>query len=273
MGGPSPLKRAVKAGVKRVACMAGMLLPNRGLRGCILTYHSVGDRPHEMNVAPDSFRFQMRWLADYCEVLPLEVVAKEARGVAITLDDGYRDNVTHALPILRELGLPATVFLATARMGGFLDHDQPCEAARVMTWDEAHAWRDAGLAVGAHTRNHPRLSRLAADEQRAEIFGSRDDIAERLGAAPATFAYPFGSAADYDACSVALAREAGFRVAVSNRYGPVHAQDDPFTLRRIWIDATDDMPMLIAKVSGRLDLLALLESRAALACRRRLNRQ
>ena len=226
-----------------------------------------------MNVTLDSFRSQMCWLAGHCEVLPLEIVAREARGVAITLDDGYRDNVTHALPILHEFGLNATVFLATARMGGFLDHDQPCEAARVMTWDEARVWRDAGLAVGAHTRNHPRLSRLEAEEQRAEIFGSRDDISEHLGATPATFAYPFGSAADYDANSAALAREAGFGVAVSNRYGTVQSGDDPFALRRIWIDATDDMPMFIAKVSGRLDLLALLESSAALAFRRRLNRQ
>lgn len=273
MSGPSSLKRIIKTGVKKMTGIAGMLICTPLPHGRILTYHSVGARAHEMNVSPEAFRAQMRWLADRCEVLPLETVARESRGLAITLDDGYLDNVRNALPILREFGLHATVFLATGRMGGFLDHDVPCADANVMTWEDARQWLDAGLAVGAHTRSHPRLSRLAPEEQRAEICGSRDDIEANLGLLPDTFAYPFGSAADYDAHSVEIARMAGFSLAVSNRYGVNGPDADPFTLRRIWIDASDDMRMFIAKVTGRLDLLACLESPLALALRRRLNRQ
>jgi peptidoglycan/xylan/chitin deacetylase (PgdA/CDA1 family) len=273
MSGPSSLKRIIKTGVKEASGIAGILIRTPMPHGRILTYHSVGSRAHEMNVLPDAFHAQMRWLADRCEVLPLETVVRESRGLAITLDDGYLDNVRNALPILKECGLPATVFLATGRMGGFLDHDIPCGDACVMTWEDARRWIDAGLSVGAHTRSHPRLSRLAPDEQRAEICGSRDDIEANLGLAPDTFAYPFGSAADYDVNSVEIARSAGFRLAVSNRYGVNGPDADPFTLRRIWIDASDDMRMFRAKATGRLDLLACLESPLALALRRRLNRQ
>ncbi len=78
--------------------------------------------PNEATVA--SFRERMLWIRDWFNVLPLDdAVARlaagglPARAAAITFDDGYADNATLAAPILQELGLHATFFIAS----GFLD--------------------------------------------------------------------------------------------------------------------------------------------------------
>ncbi|NJL73548.1 MAG: hypothetical protein HC888_19500 [Candidatus Competibacteraceae bacterium] len=68
-----------------------------------------------------------------------------------------------------------------------------------------------------------------------------------------------------------LAEEAGFSLAVSNRYGHNTPVEDRYALRRIWIDATDTLPLFRAKVDGTLDGLRVLESRAALRLRRWIN--
>lgn len=245
--------------------------PQHGSR--ILTYHSVGTRDHEMNVTPEDFAAQMRWLAGHGTVAPLaDAVSVPGCGVAITFDDGYRDNVLHAAPVLAELGLPATFFLVAGRLGGWLDHDAGRSGAELMTWDEAAQLRDMGaFELGCHTLGHRRLSTLTETEQRDEICTSHEMLERRLGAVT-SFAYPFGSALDYTAATVALVRDAGFARAVSNRFGVHVPGADPFTCRRIWIDRTDDLHMFQAKVMGRLDVLRLLDSQPMIRGRRLLNR-
>jgi peptidoglycan/xylan/chitin deacetylase (PgdA/CDA1 family) len=92
----------------------------------------------------------------------------------------------------------------------------------------------ARLEIGAHTRHHPRLAALRPAEQRAEIEGSRDDIARWLDRPPAGFSYPFGVPGfDFDATTVALVRAAGFDHAVANASAPVTATSDPLALPRL----------------------------------------
>ena len=92
----------------------------------ILPYHRVNDDrdPFFPAVPTAVFEQQMTHVARTAHVMPLEeLVTRQARGalprnaLAITFDDGYRDNLVHAAPILRRLGLPATVFVATGFIG------------------------------------------------------------------------------------------------------------------------------------------------------------
>jgi peptidoglycan/xylan/chitin deacetylase (PgdA/CDA1 family) len=107
----------------------------------ILTYHKVSSEIHPFfgPTDPTSFENQMRFLKEYYNVLPLvEIVERcrhgdlPARAVAITFDDGYRDNYDYAFPILKKYGLPATVFAATGALGGgqTLWHDRIFDAFR-----------------------------------------------------------------------------------------------------------------------------------------------
>jgi peptidoglycan/xylan/chitin deacetylase (PgdA/CDA1 family) len=102
----------------------------------------------------------------------------------------------------------------------------PCELA---TWEECAALRAAGMEVGAHTLTHPFLSSLPAADQAAEIGGSFELIARRLGTRPHGFAYPGG---DHDAASVVALRAAGATWAVTTRAGENRADAPAFELLR-----------------------------------------
>jgi peptidoglycan/xylan/chitin deacetylase (PgdA/CDA1 family) len=105
-----------------------------GRRGAILRYHSVTDDEattlsyldHGLMVTGEAFSVQLRYLRRFYNVLSLdEMVDRLHRGhslpprsVAITFDDGYRDNYTQAYPLLRAEGLPATFYVTTGCIDG-----------------------------------------------------------------------------------------------------------------------------------------------------------
>jgi peptidoglycan/xylan/chitin deacetylase (PgdA/CDA1 family) len=269
---PSPLRTVIKRTFKRGALMLGPAFPSPRPPSRILTYHSVGQLDHAMNVTPTNFAEQMAWLADHAPLNTLDEAADATPGVAVTLDDGYRDNLTNAAPIMLRHKVPGVVFVVAHKLGDLLVTDAEPWHGRLMTWDEVRELSAMGIAIGGHSLTHPRLSHLSPERQREEIVGSCRKIAEELGQPVRYFAYPYGTSADYDDTSVALTKEAGCDVACSNRYGYNVAGCDRYTLRRIWIDATDTLETFAAKVEGKLDALGVLDSRAGMFARRMLNR-
>ncbi|HEU5192062.1 MAG TPA: polysaccharide deacetylase family protein [Methylomirabilota bacterium] len=273
----------------------------------ILSYHRVNDDadPFFRALPTAVFERQMRHVARNYRVLPVEeLVERLERGglprnaLAITFDDGYRDNLTHAAPILSRLGLPATIFLATGfvgtaevpwfdrlahglkrsvatsvgtpwgeyfdladvparlcAMGRALEHlkrvpdeerhrqleallvalgvtDQRSFKNLMLSWDDVHALRGLGFTVGAHTVNHPILSRVSPQRAWTEILGARTMIESACGTAPRAFAYPNGGAEDYTETVKRLVREAGFTCAVTTRFGLNTPKTNPWELRR-----------------------------------------
>lgn len=264
-------KAAVKRVVKGLALAAGPVFPSRKTGSRILTYHSVGARNHEMNVTPEAFRRQMEWLAAHCHVIPLTAAAEAMPGVAVTFDDGYRDVLLNAGPVLRELGLPATVFVVAGRVGGMLDHDEDPATSALMTWDEIREVEAMGVAIGAHGLTHAGLAPLREEVQGHEISECAALLEGMLGHRVEALAYPYGTSADYTETTKRLVQGRGFKYAVTNHYGINTPGTDRWALRRIWIDATDSMGMFKAKVEGRLDVLALLDTPLGLRARRLLN--
>ena len=264
------VKTIIKRTVKGCVSLIGAFLPVRS-DSRILTYHSVGHRDHEMNVTPEDFRAQMKWISENCVIIPLADAAMGKPGIAITFDDGYRDNLINAAPILKEFGFTATVFVVTGKVGAMLEHDDDPETSALMTWEELRKWESIGLSVGGHTMTHKRLSQLTDQDQENEIRDCALNLEENLKNRIEAFAYPFGSALDFNDISKSLAKEAGFAYAVSNRYGPNNAASDRWNLRRIWIDNTDSISTLEDKVRGRLDPLALLDTGIGIRLRRFLN--
>jgi len=119
------------------------LLAPGGRRGrlMILTYHRVLEQPDPLLPSePDAERFaaQMAVLATHCSVLPLPEAARRLRdgtlpaaAVCVTFDDGYRNNLDIATPVLRQYGLPATVFVVqNAIEAGIMWNDLVIEAIR-----------------------------------------------------------------------------------------------------------------------------------------------
>lgn len=116
--------------------------------------------------------------------------------VLITFDDGYRDNLERAAPILREFGVRVILFCVTDRLdrGGV-----PVRAPRedYLDWAAAARFAAEGHVLSAHGRTHRALTALAAERDGArslayEVAGSLDRVAARTGKRPRTFAYPYG---------------------------------------------------------------------------------
>lgn len=263
----------VKNALKRALRRAFIILSRPGAsKTRILTYHSIGRRLYEMNVTPEAFAAQMAWLAAHQRVISLEAAAAGEEGVAITFDDGYRDNLINALPVLEHYGFPATLFTVSGYLGATLPGEKEPETGTLLSADELREAASRGMAIGGHTRSHPRLSDLSRAQQVEEIAGCKADLESILGRPVKTFAYPYGSALDYGPVSVEIARDSGFTLACSNRYGPVHSADRPFAFRRIWIDHTDTLQSFEDKVTGRLDRLQVQDSMLGIRARRCLNR-
>jgi peptidoglycan/xylan/chitin deacetylase (PgdA/CDA1 family) len=92
----------------------------------ILTFHRVNDEndPFLPAIPTAVFAARMAYIARHYRVLTVEDLVERVRqgtvprnALALTFDDGYRDNLSHAAPILAQHGLPATIFLATGYIG------------------------------------------------------------------------------------------------------------------------------------------------------------
>ncbi len=88
----------------------------------VLLYHRVAAPtadPFDLAVHPDHFAAHVEHLAELGATAPLQdlVDSRDARGIAVTFDDGYADNATSAAPLLADAGLPATWFITTATLG------------------------------------------------------------------------------------------------------------------------------------------------------------
>lgn len=110
----------------------------------------------------------------------------------------------------------------------------PPEAAErlMLDWDEVRAMHAGGFTIGAHTVDHPILSRLSPEEMEAEIAGSRDAIRERLGVPVRHFAYPNGQPGDFDERTIAIVRKLGFASAVTTSAGVNDASTSRFEWMR-----------------------------------------
>jgi peptidoglycan/xylan/chitin deacetylase (PgdA/CDA1 family) len=252
----------------------------------ILMYHAFG-RPGEpasrFVVPARRFERQLRLLARRRPpVLRLEELVdcrREGRlapagAVVITMDDGYADNRGLAAPLLRRFGFPATVFAVSDRIGGAADWDGAGELSGrpLLDWDGLLDLQESRIAVGAHSRTHPRLPELDAPAVSEEVGGSREALSERVGA-PVGFCYPYGRVSDDAMAAVA---RAGFGCACGIKPGLNYPGTPLLELRRVPVDGDASMLRFALGVRfGDPDLVAraLMRVRSAVFGRAVRNRR
>lgn len=199
----------------------------------ILTYHSLDTSGSSISVAPELFRRHMDFLARVPErVVPLVDIQKRPGTIAITFDDGFRNFHEHAFPILRKYGLPATVFVVSGYCGG--RNDWPTQAPGVpvlelMGWDTLAEIAEQGIALGAHTVSHPRLTAIGEEQIEAELENCRFAIERQTGRRAETFAYPYGAASR----EVRNAVGRHFRLACGTQLDVLAPESNPLELPRV----------------------------------------
>jgi peptidoglycan/xylan/chitin deacetylase (PgdA/CDA1 family) len=159
--------------------------------------------------------------------------------VVITFDDGYRDVLWNAAPVLHRLHMPATEFVITGRISG--------PDSSVLTWPQLFRLERHGVEIGSHTITHADLPALPVADALRELRDSRRALEAHLHRTVQWLAYPYGQT---DSAVVALARKAGYVLAMTTERGTLQSGREPLLLKRDEILDTTGVAGLAATLGG-----------------------
>ena len=154
------------------------------------------------------------------------------RAFCLTFDDGFRNVVENALPVLRARSLRAIQFIVAGQIGGTDAWDRAIGEPPLPLMDDAQIrdWLAAGQEIGSHTLTHPHLPALPPVRARAEIFDSKKQLEDRFGVPIRHFCYPYG---DYNEAVRDLVAEAGYETAPTVSFGTNGPGVPPLELHRV----------------------------------------
>ncbi len=226
----------------------------------VLFYHKISKPRRDSKVRgaftpPQRFRRQMTYLKKQgLQFYTASELIKHfqhhgefpSRSVALTFDDGWQDNYTNAFPVLKELGIKATIYIISSSIG------QMSTAATTPAGDRGypHLTREeilemahAGIEFGSHTMSHAWLNQIPESEVKTEIEMAKREI-ENLVQKPCwTIAYPAGYFSD---AARRAAQEAGHIGGFSTIYGPTDTVD-LFALNRVEVLRRDRFTFQFAR--------------------------
>lgn len=211
----------------------------------ILVYHHIRintDPSNKIEVGLDvplvNFTEQMVYLSDrgaktsFLDELFIE--SSEKRFI-ITFDDGYKDVIENAYPVLNKYGFKATVFIITSFVGkdGYL------------TWDDIKFLQKEGWAVGSHTISHPDLVAISKERAEKEIAQSKKILEDELKIPIDYFCYPAGK---FNQDIVDIVKKAGYKGATTTIYGKENKIEETYQLKRVRINGPDNLTSFKDKV-------------------------
>ena len=173
------------------------------------------------------------------------------KSIAITFDDGYKDNITEAAAALAARGMTATFFITTSNIDGKSDKrwvNGDCR--KYMSWDDITQLGSMGFEVGSHMIDHVDMSRLADGELFRQLEGSRRRIIEKAGITPKTCSYPYGGLRDR---VIIAAKNAGYIGGCSSLKGLNTSATVNYILKRTEIDGYDTINDFTNKLMGYYD--------------------
>lgn len=228
----------------------------------ILVYHQISEATpkgasfRSLCVAPADFARQMaclRWLGyrglSMSSLMPYLRGQKHGRVVGITFDDGYVNNLTHALPVLVANGFTSTCYAVSQRLGQTNVWDQAAgvEPSRLMHEGELRQWVAAGQEVGAHTRHHVHLPQLDASACVSEIVQCKVELEDAIGQRVDHFCYPYG---DYLPVHAEMVARAGYASATTTERSRCHAHESLMLLPRVPVLRTTSLPLFWLKLAS-----------------------
>jgi peptidoglycan/xylan/chitin deacetylase (PgdA/CDA1 family) len=183
------------------------------------------------------------------------------RAVAVTFDDGFRDVLEHAAPIMARFGVPGAAFIPSAIVSGSPPDSSYAPTRPFMDWPEVVRLAESGWTIGSHSLDHPRLAALDERDARRQLAESRDALEQHLGRDVKLLAYPYGTASTVSPRDRQLALETGYRAAFMDMIGPIERDSDVYALPRAKVLGTDRMMVVAGSLRGDMDLWRRVESR------------
>lgn len=240
----------------------------------ILMYHSIADEASpkfkSFAVPPLLFADQMAYLqrSNYSPLTVTQLVHTiqqksplPERPIVITFDDGFTDFYTHALPILQQYNLTATLYITTAFVNTtskWLESEG--EGMRpLLTWEQINEIHAAGIECGAHSHTHPQLDMVSLAKAREEVVTCKKILEDHLQEEVSSFAYPYGY---YTTAVKQAVQKAGYTSACAVKFTLSSEKTDPFALARLKVSSDTSVQMLEELLTTGPDAMTALMLRA-----------
>jgi peptidoglycan/xylan/chitin deacetylase (PgdA/CDA1 family) len=205
----------------------------------IFNYHHLSPMPTNASpnritftVTPELFEQQLEYLKDngyravsldalmdcFDQGTPLPL-----KTVAITFDDGWRDQHEYAFPLLKKYGFQATFFVPV----GWIGHPM------VMSWSDLREMAEAGMTIGIHGAEHLHFDQLDESGLKKEIIGSKAEMEKNLGRKVRYIAYPGGH---WTTQAVSVVKSAGYKAAFGVDHKIIQSPEHRYDARRFHAD-------------------------------------
>lgn len=193
----------------------------------VLMYHNIAEKysasADGANITPKRFEEHMQGILErgYTPIFVADYYNSVERGkplpenpIIVTFDDGYLSNYEIAFPILKRLGIPATIFVVTSTVGATAESG--IVGTSHFNWEQAREMQQSGIIdIHSHSHTHRDMTSLSPAQLQEELRLSRYLIERNLGKNCYVFSYPFGK---YNATTSQRARAAGYRMQILVNY-------------------------------------------------------
>ena len=268
------------SGIKNLAAVAlrkasSLVAPPSTGRKVILCLHSVNPAANHSTIHPKAFEGILKYLTEHADVMALETLLDGDRegnprpAVALTFDDGHKDNLTHALPIAKDHGVTFSVYVTVALLEGdararirfTAQLRQEKEDFTTLSWDDAEKLLEAGCPIGSHTWDHPMLSHLPDEGIEFQLRESKELISRRLGLHRLGMCYPYGKIGrNVDQRVIRATERAGYTYGLCVEHRGIRPGEDRFAIPRFIINS-GDLGLLERQLTGGEDFHGAISRR------------
>jgi len=176
------------------------------------------------------------------------------QAVVITFDDGYKNNYTNALPVLKKYNFCSTIFLTVGYLRDYSGN------AEYLSSSEIKDIKKSGIVdFGCHGLTHRALAMLGKQELNKEINEAKQKLENIVNDKMTLFAYPFGHSGSFNKSVVNTLKSAGFKAACTTIFGLNHLKRNPYLIRRNRMSWLDDIREFEKHLAGAYDWCALCE--------------
>ncbi len=160
-------------------------------------YHSISNDKSNLSISVSNFENQIQYFHKLgFKTITFDNVGENVSNpLIITFDDGYKDNLNNALPILKKYNFKSICFVVSSLIGKSNIWDKNTNNyvyKELLSKSDINEWLSNGMCIGSHGKNHKSLIKLSKNEIFDEIKDSKNDIENMIGLKINSFSYPFG---------------------------------------------------------------------------------
>lgn len=225
-------------------------LPEPGIP--ILMYHKIGEPPRDSKikklwVTEKQFEKHCAYLEKHgYESITFEDIAQNhalpSKAVIITFDDGYENNFTSALPLLKRYGFRAVFFIVAEAIGrdNFWHNPETEKRISMMKPAQLQQLVSEGHEIASHTCSHPNIESADSVRIKQELTESKQILEKIIGKKVVSCAYPYGGGA-FDPSIQEIVKKIPYQYACAIRQGKADLKKSALCLKRLLIRGDDTM--------------------------------